>query len=154
MTMRWSSAAKSMLPGNAKCSMTYRYMTSLADTKHIFIERFMAHRLAHRILHQPRSQGSLLPAPWSERGAGRREPWERGWFCIWLRPRAVHVMHARLAHDEIMNSLRENKRISNLSSSEFNLTNICKVCLLKLNTNMRNYYMADPASEQYDTNPV
>ena len=30
----WSSAAKSMLPGNAKCSMT-----SLADTKHIFRER-------------------------------------------------------------------------------------------------------------------
>ena len=28
---------------------------------------------------QPRSQGSLLPAPWSERGPGRREPWERGW---------------------------------------------------------------------------
>ena len=30
---------------------------------------------------QPRSQGSLLPAPWSEsshHGAGRREPWERG----------------------------------------------------------------------------
>ena len=26
---------------------------------------------------QPRSQGSLLPAPWSE--GGRREPWERGW---------------------------------------------------------------------------
>ena len=32
----WSSAEKSMLPGNAKCSMT-----SLADTKHIFRERFM-----------------------------------------------------------------------------------------------------------------
>ena len=32
----WSSAAKSMLPGNAKCSMT-----SLADTKHIFRERFI-----------------------------------------------------------------------------------------------------------------
>ena len=30
----WSSAAKSMLPGNAKCSMT-----SLADTKYIFRER-------------------------------------------------------------------------------------------------------------------
>ena len=28
---------------------------------------------------QPRSQGSLLPAPWSERGPGRREPRERGW---------------------------------------------------------------------------
>ena len=28
----------SMLPGNAKCSMTLRYMTSLADTKHIFID--------------------------------------------------------------------------------------------------------------------
>ena len=37
MKMRlWSSAAKSMLPGNAKCSMT-----SLADTKHIFRERFI-----------------------------------------------------------------------------------------------------------------
>ena len=35
-----SSAAKSMLPGNAKCSMT-----SLADTKHIFMKRFMAHRI-------------------------------------------------------------------------------------------------------------
>ena len=33
-TMTWSSVAKSMLPGNAKCSMT-----SLADTKHIFRER-------------------------------------------------------------------------------------------------------------------
>ena len=32
-TMTWSSVAKSMLPGNAKCSMT-----SLADTKHIFRE--------------------------------------------------------------------------------------------------------------------
>ena len=31
------SVAKSMLPGNEKCSMTKRYMTSLADTKHIFI---------------------------------------------------------------------------------------------------------------------
>ena len=30
----WSSAANSMLPGNAKCSMT-----SLANTKHIFRER-------------------------------------------------------------------------------------------------------------------
>ena len=34
----WSSAAKSMLPGNAKWSMTKRYVTSLADTKHIFID--------------------------------------------------------------------------------------------------------------------
>ena len=33
-TMTWSPAAKSMLPGNAKCSMA-----SLADTKHIFRER-------------------------------------------------------------------------------------------------------------------
>ena len=40
MTMRWLSAAKSMLPGNA-CK------TSLADTKHIFIEKFMAHRILH-----------------------------------------------------------------------------------------------------------
>ena len=32
----WSLMAKSMLPGSAKCSMT-----SLADTKHIFIERFI-----------------------------------------------------------------------------------------------------------------
>ena len=30
----WSSAAKSMLPENEKC-----FMTSLADTKHIFRER-------------------------------------------------------------------------------------------------------------------
>ena len=30
-------------------------------------------------------------------------------FCIWLRPRVVHVMHARFARDEIINSLRENK---------------------------------------------
>ena len=45
--MRWSSAAKSMLPGNAKCSMTWRYMTSLAETKNIFIERFMAHQILH-----------------------------------------------------------------------------------------------------------
>ena len=29
---------------------------------------------------QPRSQGSLRPAPWSERGPGRTEPWERGWL--------------------------------------------------------------------------
>ena len=30
--------------------------------------------------HQPRSQGSLLPASRSEREReGRREPWERGW---------------------------------------------------------------------------
>ena len=34
----WSSAAKSMLPGNAKWSMKKRYVTSLADTKHIFID--------------------------------------------------------------------------------------------------------------------
>ena len=34
----WSSAAKSMLPGNAKCSMKKRYVMSLADTKHIFID--------------------------------------------------------------------------------------------------------------------
>ena len=27
-----------MLPGNAKWSMTKRYMTLLADTKHIFID--------------------------------------------------------------------------------------------------------------------
>ena len=33
-----SSVAKSMLPGNAKCSMTKCYMTSLADTKHIFVD--------------------------------------------------------------------------------------------------------------------
>ena len=32
-----SSAAKSMLPGNAKFSMTKRYVTSLADTKYTFI---------------------------------------------------------------------------------------------------------------------
>ena len=32
----WSSAAKSLLPGNAKCSMT-----SVADTRHTFVERFM-----------------------------------------------------------------------------------------------------------------
>ena len=32
----WSSATKSMLPGNAKCSMT-----SLADTKHIFMKRLI-----------------------------------------------------------------------------------------------------------------
>ena len=36
----WSLAAKSIMPGNAKCSMT-----SLADTNHIFIERFMKHRI-------------------------------------------------------------------------------------------------------------
>ena len=35
----WSSAAKFMLPGNAKSSMT-----PLADTKHIFIERFICLR--------------------------------------------------------------------------------------------------------------
>ena len=29
-------------------------------------------------------------------------------FYIWLRPRAVNVMHARSARDEIINSLREN----------------------------------------------
>ena len=29
-------------------------------------------------------------------------------FCIWLRPRAVNVMHARSARDEIINLLREN----------------------------------------------
>ena len=39
----WSSAAKSMLPGNAKCSMT-----SLADTKHIVIERFMKPRISQQ----------------------------------------------------------------------------------------------------------
>ena len=32
----WSLAAKSILPGNVKCSMT-----SLTDTKHIFRERFI-----------------------------------------------------------------------------------------------------------------
>ena len=35
-------------------------------------------------------------------------------FCIWLRPRAVHVMHARFARDEIINSLRENKKSTRL----------------------------------------
>ena len=34
----YTSAAKSRLPGNAKCSMTKRYMTSLADTQHIFTD--------------------------------------------------------------------------------------------------------------------
>ena len=34
----WSSAAKSMFPGNAKWSIKKRYVTSLADTKHIFID--------------------------------------------------------------------------------------------------------------------
>ena len=29
-------------------------------------------------------------------------------FCIWLRPHAVHVMHARFARDKVINSLREN----------------------------------------------
>ena len=29
-------------------------------------------------------------------------------FCIWLRPRAAHVMRASFARDEIINSLREN----------------------------------------------
>ena len=29
-------------------------------------------------------------------------------FCIWLRPHEVHVMHARFAREEIINSLREN----------------------------------------------
>ena len=28
-------------------------------------------------------------------------------FCIWLRLPAVHVMHAHLTRDEIINSLRE-----------------------------------------------
>ena len=28
-------------------------------------------------------------------------------FCIWLRPRAVHVMEVRFARDEIINSIRE-----------------------------------------------
>ena len=37
----------SMLPGNAKCSMPLRYTTSLAGTKRIFIERYMAHRILH-----------------------------------------------------------------------------------------------------------
>ena len=31
-----------------------------------------------KVAPQPRSQGSLLPAPI---GAGRREPWERGWVA-------------------------------------------------------------------------
>ena len=48
-------------------------MTSLADTKHIFIDL------------------------WSLE------------ICIWLRPRAVYVMRARFARDEIINLLRENK---------------------------------------------
>ena len=48
--MRWSSAAKSMLPGNAKCSMTYRYKTSLADTKHMYRERKIYLFTAHHIL--------------------------------------------------------------------------------------------------------
>ena len=60
-----------MLRGNAKFSMTLGYMTSLADTKHIFTER---------LVHLWRIE-----------------------FCIWLRPRAVHVIHAR---KEIINSLR------------------------------------------------
>ena len=38
---KWRWTAKSMLPENAKCSMT-----SLADTKHIFIERFMKPRIS------------------------------------------------------------------------------------------------------------
>ena len=33
-----------MLPGNAKCSVT-----SLADTKHTFMKRFMAHRILEPI---------------------------------------------------------------------------------------------------------
>ena len=44
---------------------------------------------------QPRSQGSLLPAPWSElslHGAGRREPWERSWKKRGRRVRAFSAM--------------------------------------------------------------
>ena len=63
-----------MLPGYAKCSMT-----SLADTKHIFIER-------------------------------KIYLWGID-LCIWLRPHAVHVMRARFARDEIVNSLRENQKL-------------------------------------------
>ena len=57
--------------------MTLRYMTSLADTKHIFIEK--------------------LIYLWAIE------------FCFWQRPHPAHVMRVRLAHDEIINSLRENK---------------------------------------------
>ena len=35
---------------------------------------------------QPRSQSSVLPVPWSEKGTGRRQPWERG--CVPLPLRA------------------------------------------------------------------
>ena len=33
-----------------------------------------------------------------------------GIFCSWLRPRAVHVLRARFARDEITNSLRAKLR--------------------------------------------
>ena len=64
-----------MLPGNAKCSMTYRYMTLLADTKHIFIERLIY-------------------------------LWDIE-FCIWLRPRAVHIMRVLRARRNYKLSSRE-----------------------------------------------
>ena len=50
----WSSAAKSMLPGNAKCSMT-----SLADTKHIFREINIEFRLEFRSWLRPRAVSRL-----------------------------------------------------------------------------------------------
>ena len=55
--LRWSSAAKSMLPGNAKCDMT-----SLADTKHIFRERKINLFMAHRILHLAKTTRSSRDA--------------------------------------------------------------------------------------------
>ena len=76
----WSSAVKSMLPRNAKCSITL-----LADTKHIFIERFMGHRFLQEaeqlptyvlLCLVPRPHFSSRPKRFASRG-----PWEN------VRPR-------------------------------------------------------------------
>ena len=61
----WSSAAKFMLPGNAKCSMT-----SLSDTKHIFMKRLIYLKPAWQAF-QREGEGNYGARP--REGGGRRE---------------------------------------------------------------------------------
>ena len=54
-----------------------RGVASLRYSNRAEITVLMCEQKPYPVWFQPRSQGSLLPAL---RRAGRREPWERGWY--------------------------------------------------------------------------
>ena len=60
---------------------------------------------------QPRSQGSLLPALRSERRAGRREPWERGWEI-----RGALSWSCNRVHDVSVPNIQEEILASNVTT--------------------------------------